>query len=373
MKRSIKLSSVNGTVLKMHWTFLILLAWVVGANAVSGLVFEKIIWSLVFIVMVFLSIVAHEMGHLLAARRFGIETNEITLLPVGGISNYERLPKNVKEEILISMAGPAVNLAIAGLLLPFIQQHEPIWNVVHHFDVIHEGDFLYKLHLVNLGLFAVNLIPAFPLDGGRVLRALLGLQMNYFKATSIVIITGKILAAAFFIAGIFYVNLLLLVIALLIFGAVQTEEYVLHLRSLVRGLTFGEVVVNDYHSLQAHSTVQDVMGTLMTNHAKHFLIMEGGKPIGTIHRMRIINEVAEKNYNLPVKKLMKENLTYFNAGDDVQKGFKEMVAFPYRNFPVMKDNIFVGVISLLCILEYMLLHRLTPTEHERLKALIKKI
>ena len=168
-------------------------------------------------------------------------------------------------------------------------------------------------------------------------------------------------------------NSKLWLIALLIFGAVQTEEYVLHLRSLVRGLTFGEVVVNDYHSLQAHSTVQEVMGTLMTNHAKHFLIMEGGKPIGTIHRMRIINEVAERNFNLPVKKLMKENLTYFNAGDDVQKGFKEMAAFPYSNFPVMKDNIFVGVISLLCILEHMLLHRLTPTEHERLKALIKKI
>lgn len=373
MKRSIKLSSVNGIVVMMHWTFLILLAWVIGANAVSGLVFEKIIWSLVFIALIFLSVVAHEMAHLLVAGRFGTTISEITLLPVGGISNYKRLPKNVKEEIFINMAGPAVNLAIAGLLLPFIQDHQPIWKIVSHFDVIHEKDVLYKLHLVNLGLFAINLIPAFPLDGGRMLRALLGLKMNYFKATSVVVVTGKISAIVFFFAGIFYVNLLLLVIALLIFGAVKSEEYVLHLRSLVRGLTFGEVVVNDYHSLQAHSTVQEVMGTLMTNHAKHFLVMEAGRPIGTIHRMRIINEVAENNYSLPVKKLMKENLIYFDANDDVQKGFKELVAFPYRNFPVMKDNIFVGVISLLCILEYMLLHQLTPAEHERLKVLIRKI
>lgn len=373
MKRSVKLSSVNGIEITMHWTFLILLAWVIGANAVSGLVFEKIIWSLVFIVLVFLSVVAHEVAHLIAASRFGIETAEITLLPVGGISNFERLPKNAKEEILISMAGPLVNLAIAGLLLPFIQDYQPIWKIVSHFDVIYANDVLYKLHLVNLALFAINLIPTFPLDGGRILRAVLGLRMNYFKATFIVVVTGKLVAAAFFIAGIFQVSLLLLVIALLIFFAVQAEEYVLHLRSLVRGLTFGEVVVNDYNSLQASTTVQEVMGVLMTNHAKHFLIMENGKPVGTIHRMRIINEVAEKNYNLPVKKLMKENLIYFNAGDDVKTGFKELVAFPYKNFPVMKDNIFVGVISLLCILEFMLLHHLTPTEHERLKALIKKI
>ncbi|HET9055763.1 MAG TPA: site-2 protease family protein [Chitinophagaceae bacterium] len=373
MKRSIKLISIKGIPINMHWTFLILLAWVIGANAVTGLVFEKIIWSLVFIALVFLSVTIHEMAHMLVAKSFNIETDEMTLLPVGGISYYGRLPKNTKEEILISMAGPAANLVIAGVLLPFIQEHEPIWNVVHHFDVIHENNFLYKLHLVNLGLFAVNFIPSFPLDGGRVLRSLLGLRMNYFRATTLVVFTGKVLAITFLITGIFYANLLLLVITLLIYGAVQTEEYMLYLRSLVQGLTFGEVMVNDYHSLEAHISVQQAMAVLMTNHSKHFLIMESGKPIGTIHRMHIINEVAEKNYNLVVKELMKENLIYFNAEDDVQVGFKEMIANPQHNFPVMKDNIFVGVVSLLCILEYMLLHQLKPVEHERMKALIKKI
>lgn len=373
MKRSIKLSGIKGIVIKMHWTFLIVLVWVIAANAVNGLTFDKIIWSLVFIVLVFLSVAIHELAHYWATKRFKIQTNEITLLPTGGISYYENFPKSSKEELLISLAGPAINLAIAGLLLPFIQSNEPIWNITSHFDIIHENDLLYKLHLVNLGLFAINLIAAFPLDGGRILRALLGLKMNYFKATSIVIITGKIIAVAFLVAGIFYLNLLLLVVSLLIFGAVQAEEYVLHLRSLIKGITFGEVVVNDYQSLQAHSTIQEAMSTLMTNHAKHFMVMEGGRPIGTIHRMRIINEGAEKNYNLPVKNLMKENLTFFNADAGVEKRFKTLVAYPYRNYPVMQNNIFVGVVSLMCILEYLMLLQLTPKEHERLKALIKKI
>lgn len=278
----------------MHWTFLIVLVWVIAANAVSGLTFNNTIWSLIFIVLVFGSVLIHELAHYWTARLFNIQTNEITLLPTGGISSYEKFPKSPNEELLISLSGPAVNLAIAGLLLPFIQGHAPIWEVTHHFDIIHENDLLYKLHLVNLGLFAINLIPAFPLDGGRILRAILGLKMNYFKATSIVIIIGKIFAAAIFVAAIIYVNLLLVVISFLIFAAVQSEEYVLHLRSLIKGVTFGEVVVNDYQSLQSHSTIQEVMGKLMSNHSKHFMVMEGGKPIGTIHRMKIINEAAEK-------------------------------------------------------------------------------
>ncbi len=373
MKRSIKLFRIKGIIIKIHWIFLIVLVWVIAANAVSGLTFNNIIWSLVFIVLVFGSVLIHELAHYWTARHFKIYTKEIALLPTGGISHYENFPKSTNEILLISLAGPLINLGIAGLLLPFIQAHEPIWKITSHFDIIHENDLLYKLHLVNLGLFAINLIPAFPLDGGRIFRAVLGLKMNYLKATSIVIIIGKTIAAVFIITGIIYLKLLLPVIGLLIFAAVQTEEYKLHLRSLIKGISFGEVVVNDYHSLQAHSTVQEAMNTLMTNHVKHFLVMEGGKPIGTIHRMQIINEAAEKNYSLQVKNLMKENLVYFNADDDVEKEFKILAAFPYRSYPVMQNNVFVGVISLMCILEYLMLHRLTPKEHERLKALLRKI
>ena len=373
MKRSIKLISINGLTIKMHWTFLILLAWVIAANAVNLLTFNKLIWSLAFIVLVFGSIIVHELAHYCTTKRFTIFTHEITLLPTGGLSQYETFPKNIKEELLISMSGPFANLAIAALLLPFIQDHEPIWNVTNHFDIIHENNLLYKLHLVNLGIFVINLIPAFPLDGGRIFRAILGLKMNYFKATNIVILIGNILAVVIFIGGIIYVNLLLIIISILIFAAVQSEEYLLHLRSMIKGVTFGEVVINDYQSLQAQSTVQEAMSKLMCNHSKHFMIIEGGKPIGTIHRMRIINEASEKNYSMPIKNLMKNNLAYFDANDDVDIGFKTLVTFPYRNYPVMQKGIFTGVVSLMCILEYLLLHKLAPKEHESLKALIKKL
>jgi Zn-dependent protease len=373
MKRSIKIISINGMTIKMHWTFLILLVWVIAANAVTFLTFDKLVWSLAFIVLVFGSILVHELVHYWTAKRFKVFTNEITLLPTGGLSQYEIFPKNIKEELLIIMSGPFANLAIAGLLLPFIQNHEPLWDVTNNFDIIHDKNLLYKLHLVNLGIFVINLTPAFPLDGGRIFRAVLGLKMNYFKATNIVILVGNIIAVVILIGGIIYVNLLLIIISILIFAAAQSEEYLLHLRSIIKGVTFGEVVINDYQSLQAQSTVQESMSKLMCNHSKHFLIIEGGKPIGTIHRMRIINEASEKNYGMPIKNLMKNNLAYFDANDNVDIGFKTLVTFPYRNYPVMQKGIFTGVVSLMCILEYLLLHKLAPKEHESLKALIKKL
>lgn len=288
MKRSIKLIRLGEITITMHWTFLILLAWVIAANSVQGLAWDKILWSLIFIFLVFLSIALHELGHLWAAKRFNILTKEITLLPTGGISYYESFPKNAKQELLISLVGPAINLGIAGMLLPFIQSHAPIWEVTRHFDIIHENDFLYKIHLVNLGLVAVNLIPAFPLDGGRILRAILGLRMNYFRATAIVIVVGKIMAVGFLIGAVIYLNLLLLLLSLLILFAVRSEEYVLHLRSLIKGVKFSEVLVNDYQSLLAHNTIQQAMVTIMNNHSKHFLVMQDAKPIGIIDRMCIL-------------------------------------------------------------------------------------
>ncbi len=373
MKRSMTLINLNGIKIKMHWSFLIILVWIIASNAVEGFTWNNINWSLIFIVLVFMSVIIHELATWLVARKFKIQTNEITLLPVGGIASYENFPKSRFEEIMISISGPLVNLAIAGLLLPFIQSETPIWEIPTHFNIIHESDFLYKIHLVNLGLFFINLIPAFPLDGGNIFRTILGYKMNYFEASRIVVITGKVIAGGFLVVGLFYLNLLLLVISLLIFSAVQTEEYVLHLRSLMKGITFGQVTIYDYDSLQAQSTVQEVMSTVMTNHAKEFMVMEGGIPVGTIHRWKIINEASEKNYSVLLKSLMTKNLVAFNAGDEVEKGFKTLVNSPYKDYPVFQHKKFIGVISLMCILEYLLLNRLDPKDHKRLKSLINKI
>jgi Zn-dependent protease/predicted transcriptional regulator len=370
---TIQLFSAKGIRIKIHWTFIILLVWVGGAMTVNNVTGESIFWSLVFILLMLMSVVLHEVAQIWVGQSFGVLPTEITLLPVGGISVYEKYPEKAKEELLINLAGPAVNLAIAGALVPFIKGHLPVWQIVNQFDVVGETALLYKLHLVNFGLFAVNLLPVFPFDGGHILRVLLGFTTNYFRATAIVVVTGKILGVIFLILGIYYLNLMLLLVGLLILSAVRAEEYMLYLQLIVKDLVFNDIMTSDTQSLQANATVHQAMGTLMINNARQFLVMEGGKPVGTVQRIQIINEVAEKKYETPVRKLMKENLIYFKAEDNVRKEFKRLAASPYRFFPIMKNNVFVGVVSFLSILEYMLLHNLAPQEHKKLKALINKI
>jgi Zn-dependent protease len=373
MKGSIKLLKIKGITIKMHWSFLIILIWIIAANAVQGFTWPNIKWSLIFVVLIFLSVIIHDLAHYWVAKHFGVQATEINLLPVGGIQANESFPANKKSELLISIVGPLVNLAIAGMLLPFIQNQLPIWELPSHFDVIHGSDILYKLHLVNLGLFFINLIPAFPLDGGNIFRTILSWRMDYFVATKIVVAIGKVIAAGFLIAAVLYLNLLLLVISLLIFSAVQSEEYVLHLRKFISALKFEQVITSDFSTLQAQSSVKANMGNVMNNHSPEFLIMEAGVPVGSLPRWEIINEASEKNYSVLLKELLKNKLTFFNAGDKVEKGFKSLLAFPYKNFPVMQNKKFAGVTNLMCIMEYLLLNRLDPKEHKMLKSLVNKI
>ena len=373
MKGSIKLLKIKGITIKIHWSFLIILVWIIAANGVEGFTFHNIKWSLIFVALIFLSVIIHELAHYLVAKRLGVQATEINLLPVGGIPTNENFAMNKRSEILISIVGPLANLAIAGLLLPFIQNQLPIWEIPSHFDVIHGSDILYKLHIVNLGLFIINLIPAFPLDGGNLFRTILSWKIDYFVATKIVVITGKVIATGFLVTGVIYLNLLLLVVSLLIFSAVQSEEYVLQLRALIRGLTFEQVITSNFSTLQGRSSVKDSIGNVINNRVSEFLIMEAGMPVGSIPRWEIINEASEKNYSVLLKDIMKNKLTFFDAGEKVEKGFKSLLALPHKNFPVMQEEKFAGVTNFMCIMEYLLLNRLDPKDHKILKSLVRKI
>jgi predicted transcriptional regulator len=211
------------------------------------------------------------------------------------------------------------------------------------------------------------------LDGGNLFRTLLSWKIDYFVATRIVVIAGKIIAAGFLIAGVIYLNLLLLVVSLLIFSAVQTEESILQLRKLTRGVTFQQVITSDFSTLQGQSSVKDNIGNVMNDQSREFLVMEAGIPVGSIPRWDVINEASEKNYSFLLRDIMKKELTFFDAKEEVEKGFKSLLAFPYKSFPVMRNKKFAGVTSLMRIMEYLLLNRLDPEEHKMVKSLVSKI
>jgi Zn-dependent protease len=190
MKWSWKVGQLAGIDLRIHATFLLLLGWVLASYWLAGKSMEAMLAGVGFIVALFACVVLHEMGHAVAARKFGIQTRDITLLPIGGVARLERMPEEPKLELLVALAGPAVNVVIAVVLYGWLALTQG-WTPFSQLSVA-AGPFVERLLLVNISLVLFNLIPAFPMDGGRVLRALLASRMTYPKATQLAASVGQV-------------------------------------------------------------------------------------------------------------------------------------------------------------------------------------
>jgi Zn-dependent protease len=226
MSWSIKFARIAGIDLKIHFTFIIFLVWIGFSYLVQG-GSEFAIQGILFILLLFACVLLHELGHALTANAFGIHTTDITLLPIGGVARLERIPNEPRQELLIAVAGPLVNVVIAALLIFYLGQRA----AVSDFDDINTPRvaMLSKLASVNIGLVLFNLIPAFPMDGGRILRSILAMKMNYLRATEIAARIGQALAIVFGVIGFFY-NSFLIFIAFFVFMGAQQEAAMARMR-----------------------------------------------------------------------------------------------------------------------------------------------
>src|SRR5262245_23051564 len=244
MKGSWKIAQLAGIGIFVHWTLLILLAFLaVRFLVVGGGDVEVVVSGLALVAAVFACIVLHELGHALAAKRYGIRTRDITLLPIGGLARLERMPEEPTQELVVAVAGPAVNVVIAGALFIAIMLMGGLTALVVQtaapddvtFLRIRAGviHFLTNLAWVNVILVLFNLLPAFPMDGGRVLRALLALRLPYPRATALAASIGKAMAVLFAVYGLFAPNLMLLLVALFVYIAGEAESQAVQTRALL--------------------------------------------------------------------------------------------------------------------------------------------
>src|SRR5690606_33028005 len=234
MRWSFTILRVAGTDVKIHVTFLLLLVWIGiiyywqggPAAAISGLV---------FILLIFASVLLHEFGHVAAARRYGIETPDITLLPIGGVARLKRMPDDPKQELVVALAGPAVNVLIAAALFLVVGTMAGPEQMVRP----GAGVLLAQVLTVNVLLVLFNLLPAFPMDGGRVLRAFLAMRMSYVRATSIAARVGQGMAFLFGFVGLF-TNPFLVFIALFVYLGATQESAASQMRDVTETLPLSE-------------------------------------------------------------------------------------------------------------------------------------
>ena len=220
MKWSLKLGSFAGIRVYVHWTFALLLGWVLFSHIGQGHNWAEAWGGVGFILALFGCVLLHEFGHALTAKHYDIRTQDITLLPIGGIARLERLPENPHHELWVTLAGPAVNVVIAGILFAVLTLAYPLPDFSQAKFL--EGNLLARLMWVNVFLGAFNLLPAFPMDGGRVLRALLSMRLGRVRATRLAASIGQGMAILFGFAG-FFGNPMLIFIAIFVYLGAEAE------------------------------------------------------------------------------------------------------------------------------------------------------
>lgn len=321
MSWSLNLGTIAGTTIRVHFTFLLLLVWIwlmhyqIGGTAAA--------WQgVVFILAVFACVVLHEFGHIAAARHFGIATPDITLLPIGGVARLERMPEEPGQEFVIAIAGPLVNVAIAALI--FIVLGGPA--AFEQMAVIEDPrtNFLVRLAGVNVFLVLFNMIPAFPMDGGRILRAALASRLSWSRATQIAATIGQGLAFVFGFIGLLY-NPLLIFIGIFVYLAAAAEAQNAQIRQVATSVLVGDVMITEFARLERSATLDEAVEMLLATTQHEFPVVDGaGKLRGMLTRAHLVAGLQQRGGSAPAVELMAADIPLVGDGEKLSAALEQL-------------------------------------------------
>jgi Zn-dependent protease/predicted transcriptional regulator len=353
MKWSLYIGKVSGIKIFIHWTFVFLIAWIIIGNIRAGETGISILYMLGFIASVFACVTLHELGHALMAKKYNYRTKDITLLPIGGIARMEEIPENPKHEFAVAIAGPLVNVVIAAILFPIVYGFgfipETIVPYINSFD-----SYIYNLLYTNIILVAFNLLPAFPMDGGRIFRALLSMKMSRMKATAIAVRVGQVISVGFFVLG-FFSNPFLIVIGIFIFFMAQTEGEYVKSKSMLQNFHVRDVIIRKYFSINATDTVLDSVKLLLNVQPTDFPVVDDHNHVlGTLNRDSIINALAEKGKDEIIANVMNKNFTSVSPEMPLDKVYTLFLTKGGSIFPVVQEKQFLGIVDISNIIELIM-------------------
>lgn len=276
-----------GIPVRFHFTFWLGLAWLISTG-VGGQ--QSPIGNTIFVVALCASVLLHEAGHALMARRFGIKTVEIVMLPLGGLTRLERQPGS-GEEFWVALAGPLVNFVIGGSLVGWIYSQGGTLSM-DHWEKIADGNIASRLAVANLALSLFNLLPAFPMDGGRVMRSLLAARRSYEEATRLTARLGTAIAAAMGLYGLLSANFLVVFLAFFVFVGATHEVMAVSTQTLMRGAVVRESMITDFRTLHHGNTLREAAELLLATSQQDFPVLTGTETVGLLSRAALLQALS---------------------------------------------------------------------------------
>lgn len=351
MKWSWKIGTFAGIAVYMHATFLLLLGWIALSHWMQYQSLIPTLTGVAFIVALFVCVVLHEYGHALTARRFGIATKDITLLPIGGVARLERIPDKPNQELWVALAGPAVNVVIAALLAAYL-------FLTGHFEPLRQmglahGVFLERVMLANLFLVGFNMIPAFPMDGGRVLRALLAKRMEYARATRLAASVGQGLAFVFGFLGLF-TNPFLVFIAFFVWIGAAQEATMAETKSVLASVSAKDAMIPEFRTLSPRDELSQAVKFVLNGWQQDFPVVDQGRVVGMLLRSDMIATLASGEVRASVREAMREDFPVASPVEPLHSVFTRLHEAEAATAPVVENSRLVGLITLENMTEYLM-------------------
>jgi len=355
MKWSWKVGRIGGVDLRVHATFLLLLVWLALSAYRTGGTLAAVGQAVAFILALFASVVLHELGHSRAARRFGVPTKDITLLPIGGVAKLEYIPDKPKQELVIALAGPAVTLSIIVVLYVAIRLLGlPVALGEEVFRAGNGGSFLARLLWVNVSLLLFNLLPAFPMDGGRVLRSVLALRMPYLRATEVASRVARAFAVLFGVVGFLY-NPFLMIIAFFVWLGAAGESAALQQRSILGGVTVERVMVRDVQTLAPGDTLDAALRHVLAGFQHDFPVVEQGAVVGVLTRDALLRGLAARGRESTVAAAMEASFRTADPREPVEGALAHLRECRCQTLPVLAGGALVGVVTTENVAEFVMI------------------
>ena len=355
MRWSYRLARIAGTDVKVHVTFLLLLGFFAWEGYQTGGAAGAVTESLL-ILAIFACVLLHEFGHILMAGRFGIRTPDILLLPIGGVARLEQIPEQPRRELAIALAGPAITLAIAAVLYAVLRLSGHPTSAL---SAEPAAPFIGQVAAINLYLLVFNLIPAFPMDGGRVLRAALASRLGLVRATRIAAGVGQLLAVGFGLLAILgpFQPILLLIAVFVYFGA-GAEASAVMTRTMGRGITVAQMMVTDFRTLPVHATLNDAAQALMETEQREFPVVDNdGRLEGLLTRDHLIQGLSRVGPGGRIGDAMATGLPSVPPSAAFAEALQLLRESRLPALPVLDGGRLVGLLTMANITDLLLLRQ----------------